>query len=334
MLPTISSVHKNTALTNISVMHKNQNYIADRIFNTVQVQKQSDYYYKFLKGAWFRNEASLRSPGADARRGGYVVTSDTFTCKEYAFAHPVPVELINNADAPIKPMALGVEFATNKILLKKEILMSAAVCTASNWTTSDDVDADWLHTDAGNTFIADILDAKETIRRLIGVYPNVLVMDAKTFRNVKQNEDVLARIIYSGTQGRPADVTSQTIAQLFELDEVIIGTALYSSAEEVLAGTDFTAVDLWETNATKGSAFLYYRPPSAGLMVPAAGYTFNWPSDAGQETRKMAGGGAVRSVRYWWEDSPKQWVIEAAECFDIKVVSADAGCLFYDTIVT
>lgn len=333
MLPTPASVHKNAALSNISVMHRNQNYIAERVFPNVQVQKQSDYYYKFLKGAWFRNEAALRSPGADARRGGYVVTADTFTCKEYAFAHPVPIELINNADAAIKPMTVGVEFATNKILLKKEILMSSVVCTAGNWTSSDDVAGGWV-AGTGNTFIEDILGAKETIRRLIGVYPNVLLMDAKTFKECKMEDDVLERIKYSGTQGRPADVTAQTLAQLFELDEVMIGTALYSDAEEVLAGTDFNAVDLWEVNATKGSAFLYYRPPSAGLMVPASGYVFNWPSDAGQETRQMSGGGPVRTVRQWWEDSPKQYVIEASECFDIKVVSADAGFLFYDTILT
>lgn len=337
MFPTPRSVHTDAALTNISIMHRNQKYLADRIFQTIMVKKQSDYFYKFPKGAWFRNDARLRGPGGHAARGGYQILSDLYTCKEYAFAHPVPIELINNADAAIQPMATGVEFATNKIILKKEKLLSDLVCTASNWASSEDAEGGWAATvdGSGNTFIDDVLSAKETIRKLIGVYPNVMVLDAKTFKEVKQEYTVLERIKYTGTSGKPADVTAQTLAALFELDEVLIGTAIHSDAEETVAGTEFNAVDLWETNAGKGSCFLFYRPPSPGLEIPAAAYAFNWPSDVGQESRRLAGGGGiVRSVRYWWEDSPKQWVIEASECLDIKVVSSDAGFLFYDTILT
>lgn len=333
MLPTPSSVHKDAALSNISIMHRNQNFIGDLVFQNVMVRKQSDYFYTFPKGAWFRNEAALRAPGTRANRGGYPITATTYTCKEYAFGHPIPIELINNADAAIQPFRTGVEYATNKVLLAKEKIVSDLVTTTTNWTNAEDAEGGWA-AGAGNTFIADMLKAKDAIRKLIGVFPNVLVMDAKTLAALKQEDDLIDRIKYTGTQGSPADVTSQTLAQLFELEQVLIGTAIYSDAEEVLAGTDFNAVDLWEKTATKGSAFLFYRPPAPALETPAAGYVFNWPSDAGEESRAAAGGGAVRSVRYWWEDAEKQYVVEAAECFDAKAVAADAGYLFYDTILT
>jgi hypothetical protein len=184
-----------------------------------------------------------------------------------------------------------------------------------------------------NTFIEDILDAKDIIRQLIGRYPNVLILDAKTFREQKQTYAVLERIKYTGTSGQPADVTTTTLAQLFELDRVLIGTAIYSDAEETVDGTDFNAVDLWETNAGKGAAWLGYVSPSPGLMDPSAGYIFEWNGGAGQESREI-GGDIYRSVRYWWEDAEKQWVIEAAENFDAAVTCADAGCLFYDTLQT
>lgn len=336
MLPTPKSAHIDAALSNLSILHKNQNYIADRVFPTVPVMKQSDYFFKFLKGAWFRNEAGVRGPGANAPRGGYVLTSDTYSCKEYAFAHPIPIELLNNADVALRPFDTGVAFATDKILLAKEKIVSDLVITSSNWTSSNDAEGGWAATTdgSGNTFIADVLAAKRTIRQLIGVYPNVMLMDSKTFENCKQEFTVLERIKYTGTQGRPADVTAQTLAQLFELEEVLIGTTIYSSAEEVIAGTDFTAVDLWEATATKGSCFLYYRPPAAGLEIPSAGYCFNWGNRAQGAGGQSSQGGPYRSVRRWWEDSPKQWVIEASECFDAKVTSADAGYLFYDTILT
>lgn len=335
MQPLPKSAHKDAILSNISIMHKNQNYVADRVFPNVPVNKQSNYFFKFKKGAWFRNEAKMRGPGARAARGGYVLDSDTYMCAEYAFGHPVPIELINNADAPLNPMSVGTKFATDKVLLSKEIAISALCMTAANWTTSDDVAAAWVKDTDGstNTFMADILLQKEVIRKLIGVYPNVLIMDAKTFKEQKQTHSLIERIKYTGTSGKPADVTTLTLAQLFELDEVIIGTALYSDAEETVDGADFNAVDLWETNATKGAAFLYYRPPAAGVDIPSAGYCFNWKGnvigDANITTQDV-----FRSVRRYWEAPEKQWVVEASECYDAKVTSKDAGCLFYDTLVT
>ena len=332
MQPTPKSAHKDAALSNVAIGYRPAMFVADRVAPYVPVKKQSDYFFKFLKGAWHRNEARMRGPGAIAARGGYPLTSDTCSCKEYAFGHPVPIELINNADAVLRPFATAVKYAMRKVLLAKEVLVSSACMTAGNWTTSDDVNAGWA---AGttSTFIEDILTQKEVIRKLIGIYPNRLLVEAKTFKTIKQDPTVLDRIKYSGTQGRPADVTLQTLAQLFELDEVLLGGAIYSDAEEVVSGTDFNAVDLWEVNATKGAALLYYAPPEPAIDEPAAAYCFNWKGDAGMEDA-IAESDMYRQVRYWWEKERKSWIVEAGEYLDFKITCADAGCLFYDTIVT
>lgn len=330
--PTMQSVHKSAALSNIAIGYRNQMFIADRVFPHVTVTKQADYFFKFLKGAWFRNEARVRGPGSEAGRSGYKLTSDTYTCKEYAQAHPIPIEIINNADVAIQPWATGVRFAMNAVMLAKEYLVSTLCCTTGNWTTTDDVNGDWAATAGTNTFLTDVLSGKETIRQLIGVYPNVLVLDAKTFRHLKECDDILDRIKYSGTQGAPADVTTQTLAQLFELDEVLIGGALRSTAEETVAGTEWSAQDLWEKTSTKGAAFLFYRTRTPAIDEPNAGYIFEWNGGAGQQSRTV-NQDVYREVRYWWEDAAKQFVVEASECFDAVATCADAGYLFYDTVV-
>lgn len=332
MQPDLGTIHRSAALSAISIGYKNSAFIGDQVFQTVPVKKQSDYFYSFKKGAFFRLDASYRGPGADARRGGYVVSDTAYDAKERAFAVPVPIEHINNADDALSPWETAVNFATLKVMLAKERLVSTLCCTAANWTSSNDAEGGWA-AGAGNTFIEDVLAAKNTIRQLIGMQPNVMVMDPKTLNQLKQETSVLDRIKYTGTQGRPADVTPQTIAALFELEAVLIGGAIYSSAEEVVAGTDFTAVDLWETNATKGACFLFYRPPQPGREMPAAGYCFQWKGGAGNPDIVLPGDN-YRDVRYWWEASPKQYVIEASECVDAKVTCADAGYLFYDTITT
>lgn len=332
MQPDLGTIHRSAALSAISIGYKNSAFIGDRVFQTVPVKKQADYYYTFRKGAFFRLDAGFRGPGTEARRGGYVVADTAYDAKERAFAVPVPIEAINNADDALTPWETAVNFATLKVMLAKERLISLLCMTASNWTTSNDVEGGWA-AGAANTFIEDMLGAKNTIRQLIGIEPNVMVMDKKTLNQLKQESSVLDRIKYTGTQGKPADVTPQTIAALFELDEVLLGGAIYSSAEETLAGTDFSAVDLWETNSTKGACFVFYRPPQPGREMPAAGYNFQWKGGTGNPDIVLPGDN-YRDVRYWWESSPKQYVVEASECVDAKVTCADAGYLFYDTIST
>lgn len=334
-LPTPKSAHKDAALSNLSIAYRNPMYIADQVFPTVAVPKQSDYYFKFLRGDWFRLDAGVRGPGAQAKRGGYKLTSSTYSCLEYAFAHPIPIELINNADEVLKPMETGIRFVTESILLAKERAVSSLICTAANWngsTNSEDAAGLWSATDATNTFLTDVLYRRETIRQMIGRYPNVLIMDAKTFKGLKESSVLLDRIKYTGTNGNPADVTPQMIAMLAEVEKVLIGGAIYSSDEETVVGTEFTAVDLWETNAGKGAAWLGYVSPNPAIDVPSAGYCFTW-NNTNIPNEIVAQTGA-RSVRRWWEDAEKQWVVEASECFDAEITSDVSGFLWTDTYAT
>lgn len=330
-LPTPGSAHKDAALSNLSIAYRNPMYIADQVFPTVPVKKQSDYFFKFLRGDWFRNDAGVRGPGAQAKRGGYKLSSDTYACKEYAFAHPIPIELINNADDVLKPMETGINFVTESILLAKERVVSTLITTASNWSNEDAAGL-WAATDATNTFLTDVLYRRETIRQAIGRFPNTLIMDAKTYKGLKESSVLLDRIKYTGTNGNPADVTPQMIAMLCSLDRVLVGGAIYTSDEETLAGTEFTAVDLWETNATKGSAWLGYVAPNPQVDIPSAGYTFAW-NNTNIPDEIVAQTGA-RSVRRWWEAAEKQWVVEASEAFDAKITSSVSGFLWTDTYLT
>lgn len=43
--PTKSSVHIDSAMSNISIAYRNENYIAEQIFPNVPVQHQSDKYF-------------------------------------------------------------------------------------------------------------------------------------------------------------------------------------------------------------------------------------------------------------------------------------------------
>lgn len=102
-LPTRRDVHIDTALSNISIAYRNENYIGTQVFPAVTVEHRSDEYFVYSKGYWFADEAKVRAPGTRAARGGYAISSCTYTCTESAIGKDVPDEVRDNADDPIKP---------------------------------------------------------------------------------------------------------------------------------------------------------------------------------------------------------------------------------------
>jgi hypothetical protein len=119
-------------------------------------------------------------------------------------------------------------------------------------------------------------------------------------------------------------LTKEMIAAMLDLDEVLVGSAIYSDAEEVLAGTDFNAVDIWTVTAGKGMGFLFYRPQRIGLKSLCAGL----------QARIAYENGSPRRTAMWREASRHQDVYEVAEETDIALIDANAGYMFKDTYST
>lgn len=327
-MPTPQDVHIDTALTNVAIGYRNRGYIADKIFPRVAVAKQSDRYYKYPKGAWFRDEASIRAPRTQSRQATYPLSNEQYFANEYALHTLVADEERKNADTPLAPDQKAVQFVMDKIDLRIERLVATLILTAANWAGghSEDAAGGWA-AGASNTFIEDVETRIETIRKASGLRPNVLVLDAVTMSQLKREATVLSRIQYV----ERGIVTADLLASMFNLDRVLIGDAIYSDAQEKADGTDFNAVDIWETNAGKGSAALLYAAPAPSIDVPSAGYIFGWTSGDDMEE---VGIKSSRGVRRWREAGKHSDAIESFDRVDAKMTGSDLGFLWYDTHTT
>jgi hypothetical protein len=312
-------------LANVSIAYRNRSYIADRVFPIIDRIPPEAKIARYLKGAWFRDEADVRGPGARAKRGGYPVDYISISTKEYAFGKEVTDEDRRFASVqgapPLKPDQDAIEFATDKVDMKKERRV-ASMIIAGTWSGvsgGEDATGNWAG-DSGNTFLADVNARIETIRSNTGLRPNVLMMDHGTFMAVKELTAVIDRIKYV----QRGVVSAEMIAALLTLDEVLVGEAIYSTAKEKKDGTDFTASNIWEKNAGKGSAFLFYRPPAPGLKIPSAGY----------QARVAYENGQARRTTTWREPAEHQDVYEVAEETDIVQTGSDLGFFWNDTILT
>ncbi len=317
--PDVADLHVNAMLTNISIGYTNPEYVADRVFPLVGVNKQSDIVPEYDKSFWFRDDARIRAPGGELHYGEYKVTkTDTYFCHNYQFAIPIPDEQAANADAPFMPERDATRLVTDKLQLRREVAFATDFMVTSVWGTDDDNAAtDWSDY-ANSDPISNAETAALTIRQAIGRRPNKLVLADDVWQKLKNHPLLLDRINGAASPGNPAIVTKALVAALLELEEILVISAIKTSSDEGVAEASATYTDV----STKDALFIYV-PANPGLFTPAAGYTFYW--------RPLTGGGPqfVRRIR---DEKQRRTEIDAHSYFDQKKTCAKAG-YFFNTII-
>jgi hypothetical protein len=147
-----------------------------------------------------------------------------------------------------------------------------------------------------------------------GFEPNILALSRNLYDMLIDHPDIIDRIKYSSSPGAPAMAGIDTLTRVFELDEILVSNAIVNSAVEgATASHDFIIKDC---------GLLLYRPPSAGLMTPAAGYKFSW---TGLSSAYNNLGTAIYRYRMDWLRSDR---VEIECAYDYKLVATDMGCFF------
>lgn len=327
MNPTPGDVHVNAPLTNISIafLQNANNFVASRVFPNIPVGKQSDRYYTYDRGDFNRDEMQERAPSTESAGGSYSIdNTPTYYAPVYAFHKDIPDEVRANADAVLNPDQEATAYVTHKALIKREKLFVSSYFRGGIWT--NDVDGvassptggnvlQW--SDANSTPIENMRAAKRTILESTGFEPNKLVLGRAVYDALLDHPDIIDRIKYGQTQGGPANAGKETLAKLFEVEEILVMNAIENGAKEGQSAS--------HSFIGGKRALLTYSTPSPGLMTPTAGYTFSWTGFLGAG----AEGNRIRSFRM---EQIKSDRVEIEMAFASKLVSADLG-FFWDTIV-
>ena len=321
--PSINSVHVDAILTNISVAYlQNQdNFIADKVFPVIPVDKKSDKFFTYTKNDWFRDEAQRRAGGTESAGGGYGLSTGSYSADVFAFHKDVDDQTLYNADAPLNPLREATEFVTRRLALRKEIQWNSDFFAGSIWGNDYDGVAGTPSTNevkqwsdyAASDPIDDIEDAKAGILSTTGMEANTLVLGYDVFRTLKNHPDIVDRIKYTSSQ----TVTADMLAAMFDVPRVIISKAVKATNVEGATGAyAFTAGK---------KALLCHVAPTPGLLTPSAGYSFSWTGVSG-------GLGATVGTSQFRMESLKADRIEAEMAFDNKVIASDLGW-FWDSVV-
>jgi len=324
-MPTRQQIHIDKPLTNISVayMQDASNFIADKVFPVIGVQKQSDTYFIYNRDDFFRDEASERAKGTESAGGDYdVEQAPPYFARVYAFHQDVTEQDRVNADDPLRPNEDATEFVSHKLLLKRENIWAQKYFQPGIWGT--EIQGIDTAPGAGQTLQFDVAtsDPIKYIRNLntrqielTGYKPNTLVLSPYVYDALVEHEDIIDRIKYT----QKGIATQQLLASLFEVDNIYVPRAIQNTQAKGKTGV---------YNFIMGKhALLMYVEKNPGLKKPSAGYTFAWTG------LKGAGAYGNRIVRI-----PMPWLgmdterVEGEMAFDQKVVGKDLGVFLKDIV--
>lgn len=325
-LPTLNTVHVNRPLTNISnaYLADQTRYIADQIFPVIPVQKQSDLYFKYTKGDWFRDTAQERAPGTESAGGGYALTTDSYNATVYAVHKDVDPQIRANSDDPLNADRDATLWVTQQLLIRREIQVVQAAIKTSTWTGSTtggdiSVGTKW---DAANSIPLEDIEAQVwAIYATTGRFPNRFFIGTAVWQALKNHAEVLDRIKYTQRGLVTTDIIASLIAPPGVEDfKIVVAASIYNTAA---AG----ATDSFSYVAAADDALLLYAEPNPGIMTPTAGAIFTWVGYAGSG----AFGSRIQNIPMPWLGVGTERV-EGELAFTTKVVSVDLGAYFVDAV--
>jgi hypothetical protein len=323
--PSRSDVHINGPLSSVSLafIQSSDAFVADRAFPRLSVSKQSDSYFTYDRGYFNRAEMQKRAPGAESAGANYALSSDTYSADVWALHRDVADQVRANADSPISLDREATELLTLQGLLRKEKEWAGAHFITGVWTTeragvaATPTGTQFLRWDvAASTPIEDVRSGVRTVQTSTGFRPNRMVLGRAVYDALLDHPDIVGRLDRGQTSGT-AMVMRDTLASLFEMDEILVMDAIENTANE--GATNVHAF------IGGNNALLIYTPAAPGLMIPSAGYTFTWNG--------LRGGGALATrISRMRMDHLKSDRIEIEMAFDQKLVSADLGAMFLDAV--
>jgi hypothetical protein len=325
--PTQSDVHVNVPLTNLSVLYANQmaDYQADNLAPIIPSKNQTNVFFKYPKDFWFRDALQKRSPGGEAARIGYGLTTDSFYIDIWSGAKMIDDQVRANTDSPLDDDQDAMMFLTTLERLRREIAFAGVCMTTGVWGTDvtgnssasvygSNTVMQWSR--SGSTPLEDIANYRSAVKLVTGVMPNVLAMGQQVWDVLKNHAEITARITGGATTQVPAEVTKKLVAGLMELDDIIVLSAVQNTANEGAAFAGAFVVGK--------VALLMYRNPQGGVRSLTAVRTFTWQTYAANDN-------GVRILKYRQEPFHSD-VVEIESGFIHKIIAADVG-IFFNTLV-
>lgn len=308
-MPSINDLHVDAILSKLSIKYRNEIFIGSMVLPEIRVQKRSNKFFVYDKKDAFSLQPTSVGPKAQPNEVGWNVSTDNYSVSDYALADYIPLEASGNADIP-----LNVRVDTNEILnewldLDREKRIADIVFAAATYDAANKKDlsaAKWNTSSAAP--IANIQDAVNGCF----IRANTLVFGHDAWELFRTLDPVLDAVKSSTRmQDSPGGLAKrQEIAELFEVDHVLVGRARYNKKKK---GQTPTYARVWGASV----AALHVRP-SPTVRSITFGASFSEQTKMTQTMMDYKRG--VKGAEY----------VKVGYNCDEKIIAKDLGYLLYN----
>jgi hypothetical protein len=266
-------LHVDVAMSNVLINRRPEGFIADQFIPQTPVQKQSDFYYKFLHGEWRRQEngLTLRAPSTEPRKVHMTVSSDTYFTPNYALGTDWPVEDQVNADAVLNWAANAGLFLMDRLMVDYEYRVAQFAVATTNVRTVTVVGCGWANQAA--PIYQQLLEYKDQFRRATGMLPNTLLLPIGLEKYWKVNNE-LRDILFGDRGGVPSE---QQLAGLIGIERVLVPQSQVNTfGEQETENGSWSLADIWGTD----SIILAHTKTLPGMMTDTWIQAMRWTNPA------------------------------------------------------
>lgn len=319
----------NLYLTNLSVAQFQlpDDYVAHRLFPIVPVSLPMSKFYKFSKADLARSNMREKPAYGSVAPAVFSQTEDSYSCRVYQGLYGVDqisslAYARTNAPGVADPKVAKSKVAAEQLKLFMDLQFAEKFFKAGAWaneyagTTTTPSGKQFYQFDNENSNPIKLIDDLKTEMKREGRRtPNKIALGANTYKALKNNADVLERVKFGGSTANPATVTKNVLAQLFEVDEVLVMESTYNKAAQG-AAEDMDYV------CDPNGMLLCYTTNAPAIDEPSAGYIFAWDM--------LGAGQHMALTNFLGAPETHSEFVEALCSFDMKQVSTDLAVYLKD----
>lgn len=324
-MPPLSQIHIDTALTNLSLLYKNDTYVADMVLPVLPVTKRTDKYFVYDKAGFLSTTGintvnsrpnSLRRPGSEASEVDHTISTNNYTAEEYALRDIVPDAEAIYADQPIDPEIDVTLELTERLKIDNELAVATITGTRANYATANKATlttstTSWkAYASATSNPFNDIVNAKIAINSGIAREPNHLLLNQPAARVLADHPLHKDLVKYT----HPEALTMSGLLMKIRGLTIVEAPAQRNVAAE---GAAYSGGAIWQNDISQDLALFYYADPAPRPRTICFGFTFEAPDDTT--------GSRGFSVRKWREEKRKGMMIEVSILRDWKITAVDTA---------
>ena len=290
------------------------NLIGTRVLPILNVPVRAGQYpsFKLKEGQLLKNDVKNRAPYSAFARGTRAFNYESYNALEYGYEEAVDDTVTADISRFFDAEVIAAKLARRKLLLAHELRVSAAVFNTSNFTSTNSGTA---YTTANLATFDVGQDVQEAIDRLLANGESStnlrVVIPYPVWTRIRASTKFQNRLRGVGlSTDTILNASTEAAAQVFGVQEVLIGRASYDSAPE---GITFSSSNVWaNTYIWVGSV----TESSSGYFGGGAGFTLNWSEY-----------GPAVGVFTYRDETIKSNIVRGSHYVAEKIVNANAGQL-------